>query len=141
MSGDMMNCINKNPGAIGFADADACNVIKGTSITSTDCPTAGYANVYGPISFNGVVPNASAIQNGLYERFWSLEHLFESKAAAAANPAVHNVVENFAAFAANPANLPTVRPYYTTSGSVQWHKASDSIYPYVPGAYVNSQEY
>ncbi len=81
-TGDMMDCINNKygntPNAIGFADADQCG-------TPANCPGAGYANIAtGPIPFNGALPTAANITNGLYDRFWTLEHIFEPNAAGKA---------------------------------------------------------
>ena len=84
-TGDMMNCINSTPGAIGFADADRANA----------------ASTFGPVAFNGVVPNATTIKNGLYDRFWSLEHIFELKTLSSTDPATHAVVVNLTGWAAS----------------------------------------
>jgi hypothetical protein len=123
-TGDMMNCINNNPGAIGFADADRPNS----------------ANTYGPLSFNGTLPNATTITNGAYERFWSLEHIFELKSWATANPNPHTVVLNLTGWAAN--HMPPAKAnYWVNSNATNWYKAHDYTYPPLKGAYTQGTEY
>jgi hypothetical protein len=138
----MMNCIAANPGAIGFADSDQANTAasgSGCSINEAAAPCQG---TYGPLSFNGVVPSSTAINYGAYERFWSLEHLFELKTLATTDPTTHAVVLNLTSYAANAANIPPLRqPYWTSSNAVLWHKAGDAIYPYIAGPYSQSNEY
>ena len=123
-TGDMMNCINSTPGAIGFADADRANA----------------ASTFGPVAFNGVVPNATTIKNGLYDRFWSLEHIFELKTLSSTDPATHAVVVNLTGWAAS--RIPPAKAnFWVNSNAVQWHKSGDFTYPPATGAYTQSKEY
>jgi len=128
-SGDMMNCINSIPGAIGFADAD-----QGNS-----------ADTFGPINFNGFSPTAVSgstsnpnVVNGLYDRFFSLEHIFEAKANNPSNS--HTVIENMVSWSYVQANNPR-KNVWVISNTMQWHKSADDVYPYATGGYVEGTEY
>ncbi len=138
-SGDMMNCINgvgtvipagapNGSGAIGFADADQ-------SITSD-------TNTFGPIFFNGELPIAQNIEYGLYDRFWTLEHIFEPDTTIQSDWTSYPV-----AAVSGPNGMltwgatqlpPSRAPYYVLSGSMKAHKANDFAYPPLAGPYSNT---
>jgi len=120
-SSDMMNCINTIPGAIGFADAD-----QGNS-----------ANTYGPINFNGAAPNNANVVNGAYDRFFSLEHIFELKTNAGNS---HTVITNMVNWSYVTTNNP--RPtVWAVSNTLNWHKQTDNTYLLSPGGYTEGSEY
>ena len=152
-SGDMLNCINgvatavpsnapNGPGAIGFIDAD-------TSITSA-------TNTFGPLYFDGQLPIAQNIQYGLYDRFWTLEHIFEANSTISpdwvGNTSSNGKWVNYDAGYPNDAidgtdgmltwgatQLPPSRsPYYVLSGSMKVHKANDFAYPPIRPGYSNT---
>lgn len=109
-SGNMMDCINNNPGAIGFADADASNK----------------TNTFGPIPFNGTLPTATNIKNGLYDRFWSLEHVLQPDPAPVGYPTtIVNAMMEYAS-----ANIPSGKAtYWANSKDMKIHKVTDFTYP------------
>lgn len=119
---DMMNCINNNPGAVGFADAD-----KGPGANTFLIPT-----------FNGVAATATNIATGLYDRFWSLEHVFEPRAKGSYGgtypQAIVNALMNYAL-----TNVPAGKAgVWVNSQNMLVHKATDWTYPPVIGPYVNT---
>jgi hypothetical protein len=152
-SGDMLNCINgvatavpsnapSGSGAIGFIDAD-------TSISSA-------TNTFGPLYFDGQLPIAQNIQYGLYDRFWTLEHIFEANSTISpdwvGNTSSNGKWVNYDAGYPNDAidgtdgmltwgatQLPPSRsPYYVLSGSMKVHKANDFAYPPIRPGYSNT---
>jgi hypothetical protein len=113
-SGDLANCINNFPGSFGPLDADNTN--KG--------------DTYGAIPFNGALPTAANIQNGLYDRFWSLEHIFAPNPFPGAPSQQSALVTALAAFAAVQANIPAAEvPFWMTSANMNVQKATDFAYP------------
>ncbi len=138
-TGDMMNCINTIPGAIGFADASQTNS----------------ANTY-QLTFNGVAPTAANLQNGLYDRFWSLEHVFEpvfplpggspaykdAEDAGYPNNYPGTAVTQMMSWVNNlsatgwPAGLPaTYTNYWAISPLMKVYKSNDFSYPPLKGSY------
>ncbi len=116
---DLMACVNSTPGAIGFADAE-----KGNS-----------ANTFGPITFNGAQPSAANIQNGIYDRFWSLEHIFEPDNAHKYTGYPSTAVTNLVGWASN--RVPTNKEqYWSTSAAMKVHKVNDFAYPPVAAPYL-----
>jgi ABC-type phosphate transport system substrate-binding protein len=137
-SGDMMNCIASQAGAIGFADADQGN----TAASSAGCTVAEVAapcqGSVGPLTLNGNLPSSANVNNGTYERFFSLEHIFELKTLSTTDPAAHTVINSMVTYANNPANIPLSRqPYWTTATNplLLWHKSSDQAFPAATGNY------
>ena len=130
-SGDMMNCINSTPGAIGFADAD-----QGNS-----------ASTFGPINFEGISPVAASgatsnpnLAGGFYDRFFSLEHIFQLKGDYNSGSNTDKVIQNMVGWSYVQTNNPR-QNVWVISNTMQWHKANDSAYPPVSGGYQESTDY
>jgi ABC-type phosphate transport system substrate-binding protein len=144
-SGDMENCFSTIPGAIGFIDAS----------------TGAYAGAT-QVSFNGTAPTGANLQNGTYDRFWSLEHIFEPIFPLPANTGTFSDAENVAAGYANnypsptvsammnwannltawPAGLPAAyQTYWAIDTLMSVHKGTDFTYPPIAGAYVTGTCY
>jgi hypothetical protein len=117
-SGDLMNCVNTVSGAIGYADADQANK----------------TNTYGPIKYNGYKPTRVNIRNGLYDNFWSAQHLYENQTDTLYS-ATHPVVLNLMTFASNPSTVPSTKAlYWATQDEMVYMKADDKSYPAYQGA-------
>jgi hypothetical protein len=129
-SGDMMNCINSTPGAIGFADAD-----QGNS-----------ASTFGPINFNGTSPVATAgtsnpnLANGFYDRFFSLEHVFQLDTDYNSGSNTDKVIQNMVGWSYIQANNPRPK-VWVISNTMTWHKPADNVYPYLNGGYAEGTNY
>jgi hypothetical protein len=114
----MMNCVNGSgtwagTGAIGYADADQA-VSPNTQA----------------IAYNGEMPHRINIRNGLYDNFWSIQHLYENPAAPE-YAATHGLVQEMMTFAANPNNIPSCKaPYWAAYGEMQNMKPDDFSYPF-----------
>lgn len=86
-SDEETSCITGTAGAVGFADADK---------TAT--------GMY-QVPYQGALPTRANIRNGVYDGFWTVQHLFQNPAASdysAKKPIVQNLV-NFANLPANSA--------------------------------------
>ena len=118
----MLNCISTLPGAIGFVDADK----------------ALLANMYGPIKFNGAAASATAIQNGLYDRFWTLEHVFEPSPQPGGYPT--GAVANMMTYSVS--HVPSGKAgFWVNANATGFHKLTDWDYPPQVGPYVTGTCY
>jgi hypothetical protein len=119
-SGDMMACIDKFPGAIGYADADQA-----------------VSAVTHAVKYNGVPARRNTIRNGQYD-FFSFQWLYE-KANTTADE--HNLIVALNDFASNPDNVTTAptslgskAKYWATANEMVYGKPSDDSFPIWQGA-------
>ena len=112
-SSQMMSCIDQNPFAIGYADADQ----------ALSLPTNVRA-----LKYQGEAPSRVNIRNGIYD-FWATMWLYED--VNEPNYAdTHPVVVDLMAFAADPANVPTPKvAWWATEAEMVYMKATDQEYP------------
>ena len=125
-SGDMTNCVNSIPGAIGFMDAD-------TGTTGTNFYLLNL-NGFSPIAVSGSTSNPNVV-DGLYERFFSLEHVFELNTNTGNS---HTVIQNMLAYPNGWSYTQSNNPrqnVWVISTTMKWHKSADNVYPYVAGPY------
>lgn len=114
-SSDMMYCVNTQAGAIGYADADQA--------------LSSYANVTGPIKYQGVLPSKAAIIYGNYD-FWANQHMYYSVATSedtekmAAVQSVYDYINN-----ADNLNAAGYGGYWVTEDEIMFKKDSDFDYP------------
>ncbi len=123
-TGDMQNCIN---GAYGLCDDGAtycgsngdCTRLGGGSTCTTvasslwgavgfmdadkDNAGGGFANIKGPLYYNGFKPYRWNIRNGLYDNFWTKQNMYTKDSQLNANQ--QTVAERMATFASKAANL------------------------------------
>ncbi len=108
---EMMNCINENQGAVGYADADR-NI---TSLANTK-----------RMFWMGASAARANITGGVYD-FWSKQWLYYSKSEPTD---VRNLITSLVNFASNPANMPSsLSTYWAASNEMKVEKSSDEIYP------------
>lgn len=108
---EMMACINNNPGAVGYADADR-NI---TSLATTK-------RMY----WMGASAAKANITGGIYD-FWSKQWLYYSKTEPTD---VRSMITSLMSFASNPANMPSsLSAYWAASNEMKVDKATDSLYP------------
>jgi ABC-type phosphate transport system substrate-binding protein len=126
-SSDMMDCVGGGGtksgvipgysavGAVGYADAD--------KVTG---PFPEINKKYGDVdtmTWMGEAAEKSNIVNGTYD-FWSAQWLYVAPADDT------SLVQAFAAYAANPANMPSSRaPYWAAQGEMNVEKATDFTFP------------
>jgi hypothetical protein len=115
-SSDMMKCIDINPGAIGFADAD-----------QLEAGTTNYPNVHA-LKYNGIEPRRPKIRNGEYE-FYSNINMY-----TAGDTSIPNFITNWYnslwQFAQEPENLQDLKAkYWATKKEMAFNKTSDRDMP------------
>ncbi len=143
-TGDMANCILNNPGAIGIMDAS-----QGGS-----AQTAALNGTFGPLKFNGNYPTAANVANGLYDRFWTLEHIFQwdgksTKPVNWGSAYPSKTVTDMMSFVNNmtPAQftgysqLSSYTSFWNLSTNMNQNKGNDFTFPPAVGPYVNGQSY
>lgn len=110
---DVMRCIGENPGAIGFAEADAC--------------IDGCGDKYGHVkrlSYGGVQANNASIRKGQYV-YWSRHWMYSNETGM-----TDTFIDALAAYAESEANLPiTKSDYWITEEVMEVRKAHDDLYP------------
>jgi hypothetical protein len=117
-SGDEMNCVNGNLGAIGYADADQ-------SLSS-------YGNT-ARLKYQGEEASRVNIRNGRYD-FWSTQWIFENPAAPNYN-VTHPWVVALMNFASDPDNVPSTKAaYWAAKNEMTFMKGTDFEYPLYLGA-------
>jgi hypothetical protein len=125
-SSDLMDCVGGGGtksgvipgysavGAVGYADAD--------KVTGTPIYNGSYGDV-DTMTWMGEPAVKSNIVNGTYD-FWSAQWLYVAPADDT------SLVQAFAAYAANPANMPSSRaPYWAAQGEMNVEKATDFTFP------------
>lgn len=112
-SGDMINCVKGQSGAVGYADADTCT---GTCLTSN--------GIIAP-TFQGVVANRNTIKNGQYD-FWSAQWLY----ARTSDTTLSGLTAKLETFGSDPDNLPPSKAtYWASQNEMKWWKSTDFAYP------------
>jgi hypothetical protein len=117
----MMGCINRQVGAIGYAD---CDQLVGTKGSGTPANFT-YPNVH-TAKYNGVECTRPKVRNGEYE-FWAKGFLYY-------NPTVFPAADfnNLVTFAKNPANIPASKAeYWATDGEMKVKRQADSDFNYI----------
>jgi ABC-type phosphate transport system substrate-binding protein len=76
-TGAEVSCVNANPGAFGFADADYALSMDPLWTALGKAEPATYATTY-PLKLDGVAPSRRSIRNGVYDNFWSIEWVLEN---------------------------------------------------------------
>jgi hypothetical protein len=120
-SSDMMACINRQAGAIGYAD---CDQLVGTKGSGTPANFT-YPNVHAA-KYNGVECTRPKVRNGEYE-FWAKGFLYY-------NPTVFPAADftNLVNFAKNPNNIPASKAeYWATDGEMKVKRQADSDFNYI----------
>ena len=123
-STDLVECVDANQGAIGYADADK---LLGTK------KLAGNVHY---VKFEGVEANRNAIRQGLYN-FWAAQYLYFDAAELAAD-GIEGLVSLLNDYASTPANLAALDPqgeFWATQDEMKVQKvdglgnSDDSYYP------------
>ncbi|RJP81736.1 MAG: hypothetical protein C4522_05030 [Desulfobacteraceae bacterium] len=105
-SSDMMNCINGNSGAIGYADADATAAANVTRM-----------------SYQGVTAAKSNIVNGQYP-FWSAQWLYVDSIVN------NSPIDKLAKWAGVAANMPAGRaPFWAAKSEMKVSKTNSFTFP------------
>lgn len=116
-SSNMMNCINTQTGAIGFADADQS--------------LASYTNTV-RVKYQGEAASRVNIRNGRYD-FWSTQWIYENPNApeySTTHPWVSNASNGLMEFAADPDNIPSSKTgFWAAKSEMRYMKSSDKAYP------------
>lgn len=122
-STDEMKCVNQLSGAIGYADADQ-------SLTS-------YPNT-SAVKYQGASGTRVNIRNGIYD-FWANQWLYypglEAPVVEPNYATTHPVFEDMAAYASDPANIPSTKArFWATADEMAYGKGDDKSYPLYQGA-------
>ena len=120
-SSHMMNCVNTQAGAVGYADADQ---LEGN---------ANYQNVVA-LRYNGVEPRRTKIRNGEYD-FYTNQWIYGNPSRPAYNNIKTSWVQPLMAFAADPANIPGNKAkFWATQDEMYFNRGTDDAYPGYTGA-------
>ena len=109
-TGTEMSCIANYAGGIGYADADSSQA--GTT----------------RLKYNGVVANRSNLRNGLYDTFYTHEHLFSKEANLSTDQkSARDKMITYVTVHAFPSNK---ADFWATAGEMVWTKGiNDAGYP------------
>lgn len=113
-TGTELGCVANYDGGIGYADADSNQA--GTT----------------RLKYNGVAAKRSNLRNGLYDTFYTYQHLFENTAnTSAAQKTLRTTMLNYV----NVHPFPTAKAdFWATAAEMNWGKATDAGYPAYVGA-------
>jgi hypothetical protein len=127
-SSDMMRCVGKTKGAIGYADFDKC-------IPGSNCVSKGYGQikrVYFPCgpdcrpNHSPFLTQKELVQNGI-DTFWSAQWLYYKTAEPTATK---TLITALGAFASDEANLPSSKAdYWSSQNAMNYEKANDFALP------------
>jgi ABC-type phosphate transport system substrate-binding protein len=113
-TGTELGCVANYDGGIGYADADSSQL--GTT----------------RLKYNGVAPKRSNLRNGLYDTFYTYQHLFENAGnTSSAQKALRTTMLNYVNIHAFPA---TKADFWATAAEMNWGKSTDAGYPSFIGA-------
>jgi hypothetical protein len=108
-----LGCVAKYDGGVGYADADASQT--GTS----------------RMKYNGVAAKRTNLRNGLYDTFYSFQHLYENDAdTTAAQDTARNTMLKYVTIHAFPSSK---AEYWATAKEMIWAKDTDAGYPIYKG--------
>jgi hypothetical protein len=126
-SSDEANCVNgkgtwSGAGAIGYIDADYI-----LNLSPAFGGNGTYGNMY-QVMYNGEVANAFNIENGVYDNFFSDQHVYYQSGA-------DSFITGLCSFAQNEANIPTAEAtWWATDCQMTYTKATDNAYPGYTGS-------
>jgi hypothetical protein len=102
-----LGCVANYDGGVGYADADASQA--GTT----------------KLKYNGVAAKRTNVRNGLYDTFYSFQHLYENDAdTTTAQDTARNMMLKYVSVHALPK-----AEYWATAGEMMWGKTTDAGYP------------
>jgi hypothetical protein len=113
-TGTELGCVANYDGGIGYADADASQA--GTT----------------RLKYNGVAAKRSNLRNGLYDTFYTYQHLFENAGnTSSAQKTLRTTMLNYVNVHAFPA---AKADFWATAAEMNWGKPTDAGYPSYIGA-------
>lgn len=120
---------NQESGAIGYVDADTQ---PPSGCTATTPPTVGTGCFY-PIKYNGVQANRITMHDGVYDNFWTVDHMYAAQGLTTNQKAVYNAMMTLVA---NPTNINsttavTYYKYYGSANELNFPRTNGTFaYPY-----------
>jgi len=110
-SSQVVDCVNDQLGAVGYADANKC-------VGNDDCVNVEV------MTFQGAEAVSNTIKHGQYD-FWAPQWLYSKQTGN-----TKTVIDDLVAFASDEANLdPGYAQYWAAQNAMKWEKLSDFEYP------------